>query len=325
MTGHKNFSDLAQKVRLSALDIGARRGVGTDLLSLAPAIDFFAFEPDPEECEKMNDHPSVPWKSLTFIPTALGASTGSFDLNLYRQRGCSSRLKARQEVGELFSRGDYYIHDGVVNVPMKKLDDVVQEHNIEYPAFMKIDVQGMECDVFKGGCKTLSDSLVAIRTEVNFFPLYDDLPLFSEVEQALRPYGFIPMRFLEMHEWRRTTKRKLPNLGPMPMPYSQGQMIHGDVLFMLHPEYFSAEDENQIRRLIRLALIAVCYEHFDHAYVIFSRSRIQEYAKDVLNVDPLKILSQCSYELSRQTRWFARLSLIDRYVSKLKKRIGFRR
>jgi FkbM family methyltransferase len=299
---------ISRSIGLSALDVGARRGVGTDLLSLGPAIDFYAFEPDPEECIKLNKHQSAPWKSLIFIPTALGDCDGDFNLNLYRQRGCSSKLKALQEVGKLFSRGEYYIHDGVVNVPMKKLDDVIQEYNIECPAFMKIDVQGMECDVFKGGHNSLSNSLVAIRTEVNFFPLYEELPLFSEVEQTLRPYGFVPMRFLEMHEWRRTTKKKLPMLGPMPMPYSRGQMIHGDVLFMLHPEYLPAENDKQIKRLVRLALIAVCYDHFDHAEAVFKIPRVRQFTQEVAATDPLMLIHELSKSVAAPYKGFRGLS-----------------
>jgi hypothetical protein len=92
MNTYNKLQLLALEFDLTGLDIGARRGVGADLRLLASAIDFFAFEPDPEECEQLNKLPSTPWKSLTFIPTALGAFDGNFDLNLYRQRGCSSKL-----------------------------------------------------------------------------------------------------------------------------------------------------------------------------------------------------------------------------------------
>jgi len=288
---------LANKVGITALDIGARHGVTNDLITIASAVDFYGFEPDPIECDKLNTFPSTPWRNLKFIPTALGDHDGEFDLNLYRQRGCSSGLKAREVVAELFSRGDYYIHEGVVTVPVKKLDDLVATSAIPSPAYMKIDVQGMENEVFKGGAIALSNSLVGIRTEINFFPMYDGLPLFSEIEQMLRPYGFVPMRFLEAHEWRRTTRKKLPFLGTHPMPYSQGQMIHGDVLFLLHPEYMPCDTEEHIIRLIRLALIAVCYDHLDHAEAIFRIPSVKRYCNDIFQVNPLA----CIYELSKDS------------------------
>ena len=291
MKQHKTLHEIAQEIGLVALDVGARRGVNDDLKLIAPGVDFFGFEPDAIECNKLNKiNNNSHWKSLNFIPTALGNSENNFDLNLYRQRGCSSKLIARKDIAKLFSREKYYINDGIVSVPTKRLDDVVEEFHICDPAYMKIDVQGMEIDVFQGAIKTISESIVCIRTEVNFFPMYEGLPLFAEIDQFLRRYGFVPMTFLEIHEWRRSTRQKLPNIDRNPMPYSKGQMIHGDILYMLSPEFFSSLDENQIKRQIRLGIISVCYDLFDHAEVIFKKPNIRNYCRNICNEDPLFIL-----------------------------------
>ena len=295
---------LATTVKLTALDIGARGGVNKDLLPLAAGVDFYGFEPDPDECLLLNASPDkTPWRSLRYIPTALAESDRSIRLNLYRQRGCSSALRARQDVGELFSRGDYYIHDGAVELSAKTLDSIVAEYPIESPSFMKIDVQGMEVEVLQGARRTLSECLVGIRTEVSFFPIYDGQPLFAEVDQALRPFGFVPMRWLELHEWRRQTRVKYPAASRVGMPYSRGQMMHGDVLYLLHPEGLPEDTDADIRRLVCLALVAVCYGQLDHAYSVFSRPRVLAYVRDRIDGDPLSLLTQLSKRLTKATRW----------------------
>ena len=290
----ENFLKLSNFIGISSLDIGARGGPNEDLASIAKAVDMYCFEPDMEEYNKLLDLPKGIWKSLTFIPSAVAANEETFSLNLYRQRGCSSMFKADVKTAELFSRGDYYIFDSNVSVSGKSLDQLILEYDIKYPSFLKIDIQGMEIECFKGAVDALSNSLVGIRSEISFFPLYEGNPLFSDVNSELSKYGFVPMRFLELHEWRRTTKVKWPKKSKGIIPYSRGQMIHGDVLYLLHPECLSDNTESEIKRLIRLALVSICYGHIDHAYAIFNRQNVTNYVKENLDFDPIIALKKLS-------------------------------
>jgi len=297
------FVELAQHVGFVALDIGARGGVVGDLLPIAPAVEFYGFEPDPEECFALNSRPDKgPWKCVKFLPEALAESKRTVKLNLYKERGCTSAYRAFKEVGELFSRAEYYDCQGILEVNGSPLDQIVTDYGITSPAFMKIDVQGMEVDVFSGATTLLGNSLIGIRTEVSLFPVYEGQPLFAEVDQALRRYGFVPMRWLELHEWRRLTKAKYPRVSKGALPFSRGQMIHGDVLYLLHPEGVAENGELGIKRLVRLALVAVCYGHLDHAYTVFKRDDVQEYVKACMKRDPLGLLEQISKEFARSTR-----------------------
>ena len=55
--------------------------------------------------------------------------------------------------------------------------------------FFKIDVQGAELAVFQGGERVLRNALLA-QTEVEFVELYENQPLFADVDILLRSYGF---------------------------------------------------------------------------------------------------------------------------------------
>lgn len=55
---------------------------------------------------------------------------------------------------------------------------------------IKIDVQGAELAVFEGAGERLDQALV-IWTEVEFIPLYEDQPLFRDVDRFLSERGFL--------------------------------------------------------------------------------------------------------------------------------------
>lgn len=309
---------LADNVGLVAFDVGARGGIGQDLFPLAKAVDYYGFEPDPKECEQLNQEKNnSPWKSITYLPIALAQESCELNLNLYRQRGCSSALKAIKESGELFSRGEYYIYDGSIRVKAQNLDTVTQSEPILNPAFLKIDVQGMEADIFKGAEKNLGQSIVGIRTEASFFPMYEGQPLFAELDQILRPFGFVPMRWLELHEWRRNTRLKYPDLSKDELICSRGQIIHGDVLYLLHPEILNDGTDAELKRLVRLGLISSVYGHLDHAYAVFSRPRVYQFVKDTTNFEPLVELIKLSRLMAKQSRWERIIKLSTRLFRRI--------
>jgi FkbM family methyltransferase len=309
---------LAGHIGFTALDVGARGGVNDDLAALAPATHYVGFEPDAEECQRLNRSGiSGGWKQVRFLPVALAAAAGEFDLNLYSKRGCSSKYTARQDLGKLFARGDFYKLDRTVRVPCQRLDDVLAAEKIEEPAFMKIDVQSMEVEVFDGAPRTLQEDLAGIRTEVSFFPMYEDQPLFAEVDQRLRKDGFVPMRWLESHEWRRATTKKPWSMADGPLPFSRGQLMHADVLYLLHPEALGHGTPRELRRLVRLGLMAACYQHYDHAHAVFTMPAVREFCMDLWKLDAAAAaerMSQAEATLTRRLAWRVMRALQRRFA-----------
>jgi hypothetical protein len=69
------------------------------------------------------------------------------------------------------------------------LDECLADTRIETPILLKVDVQGFEKSVFKGGKKTLKNTEIII-SEVSFRQLYKDQPLFEEIQDLLRQESF---------------------------------------------------------------------------------------------------------------------------------------
>lgn len=73
----------------------------------------------------------------------------------------------------------------------RSLDDVLDElnqHNIYH--FLKTDVQGADCYVFKGAEELLKSSCIGIQTEQFIYPLYQDSILLDETTEYLAQFGF---------------------------------------------------------------------------------------------------------------------------------------
>lgn len=307
---------------ITALDIGARRGFTDDLLPLAPAIDAIGFEPDEEECAALNRDAATsaePWRSIRFVPVALGPADEEASLNLYRQRGCSSLLEADPALVSQFARGDDYILEGQVPVEMVPLDAASVTHGFTGAAYIKIDVQGFERQVFETGKQLLSNSILAIRSEVTAIPLYKNMPLIEDVIAYLRPFGFVPMGFEEIHDWRRTTRVKHPRRSPGPIPFSRGQLIHGDILFFRDPDLIA----DDVGTLLRAAFLALAYGFVDHAQALMQRTSAAAWLKEHHDLDIARELDCVSVRHARIFRSQQRRNRMADFRFRLKQSLRF--
>ena len=311
-------------LHLTCLDVGARRGFTDDLLPIAGAVEAVGFEPDPEECADLNTRATSqlhPWRSLRYVPVALGPS-GSRTLNLYRQRGCSSLLEADQDLARRFARSDYFEPEGSVQLVTVPLDEAAQRYGLTDAVYMKIDVQGYEDQVFASGPQLLAGSLLAIRTELSFIPLYKNQPLFGDIADQLRKYGFSPMGFEELHHWRRRTKVKHPRIAPGPIPYSRGQIVHGDVLFLRDPETLPDDSIASIERLLIAAFLAMTYQYLDHTADIFMRPQVSRYLAEHYQCNVESVLIEASASLRRRHRANARRIRIQNFKHWARRKLG---
>ncbi len=273
----EHFSQLALEVGFTIIDVGAREDkarsnptVKRDFNFIAKGCDYLGYEPDKEEYKKLDKLTDQFWNTQKFLPEALGEKEGSFNLNLYNQPGLSSKFKAKKDQFLLFSRLSYLGDlDNSIPVNVSTLDNSIRKNKISNPSFLKIDIQGMELEVFKGAHNFLKNQCLGIRVEVAFHQVYENQPLFFEIDSHLRKLGFLPFEFVELHSWRRDSVKKYPFTDPnTKINFSKGQLMHGDLIYLKTP--LSLPNEDIKNQKIRLALIALCYQHFDLAHSIFS-------------------------------------------------------
>jgi hypothetical protein len=125
----------------------------------------------------------------------------------------------------------------------KRLDDIAELSNCD---FLKIDVQGAELDVIRGATRTLSTTLV-VETEVEFVPLYENQPLFAEVDQAMRAAGF------KLYNIRGIATRTFAPLHRKQTDPFSGQALWTDAIYFRD---FMRLHELTVTELLKLAVLA---------------------------------------------------------------------
>lgn len=141
-------------------DIGARDDV--DYLILKPGIELHAFEPNPTFFKQLTDNvrdtPNVHLNNF-----GLGETEGHYLYNVGSQ--FVTTMPWEQEFAVL----------------VRRLDDYVQEHNITRIDFLKMDVEGGEWFILKGGMQTIP---------MCRYIQYEETSHTEEIKELLTSQGF---------------------------------------------------------------------------------------------------------------------------------------
>lgn len=78
---------------------------------------------------------------------------------------------------------------GAVPTDMVTLDELIASTSFPQPGLIKLDVQGYELEVLRGGTQTLSGAEVVLM-EVNLLPIYEGAPLLHETVAFMADCGF---------------------------------------------------------------------------------------------------------------------------------------
>ncbi|MBI4098412.1 MAG: FkbM family methyltransferase [Candidatus Magasanikbacteria bacterium] len=100
------------------------------------------------------------------------------------------------EGSSVYREGDDAQVNGVAReLPATTIDAIAQEHHVEGPCLLKLDVQGAELEVLRGAEETLEKTEYVIL-ETSLFSAYDNVPLLHEVIAFMAERGFVPYDIL---------------------------------------------------------------------------------------------------------------------------------
>lgn len=209
--------------KITLIDIGARYGIHQRWDGIASLLNVYAFEPDTEECARINASAgSLPYR-LECIPCALGDSAQSgIPLYVCKDPGCSSLYQPNLEFARQFYFGDSMEVVKTFEVSTERLDAICDQRNLR-PDVIKVDTQGYELNILKGAGSVL-DTVKFVELEVEFNEQYTGQPLFSDVDLFMRSRGFCLLG-LRRSYWRRQVART-----DLRSPFG-GQIVHGDALY----------------------------------------------------------------------------------------------
>ena len=171
----------------TVLDIGANAGgCSLSMAELLPKATIYAFEPL-EDIYQLLCRNVAPYAGrIKTLNCALGETEQSQEFLRYGCTGSSSFLKPSSS----FQADDPNASQTEkLIVKTRRLDDVAIELALETPMFVKMDVQGFEDRVMRGGGLTLAKASV-IMIESSFVPQYQNQAMFDDVYKTLTAWGF---------------------------------------------------------------------------------------------------------------------------------------
>lgn len=180
------------KTDMTVVDIGANIGYFTLLFSQLSGKNgrVLAFEPEPENLGFLEKNIQVNnCKNIEVVAVALAESKGYIDFFVPEHTRSTASMVASNLIYE----------KGVnkISVPTESLDEYLSSIGVSKVDFIKIDVQGAENIVFKGGQKTLAQEHLSIMME--YWP-YGMNKAGTNVSEYLKMFEQYNFTFFELKE-----------------------------------------------------------------------------------------------------------------------------
>jgi FkbM family methyltransferase len=247
-----------ERDRLRLFDVGARGGLDPRWRRYAAYLEVVAFEPDQDECDRLNrEAASLPYPAR-FLNRALWKDVRSdVPFHVANWEVASSIYPPNPAFLSSFPGAAALLGTKERRrVSTTTLDEVHRTEGLA-PDCLKLDVEGAELDVLVGGDGALGEALV-LEIEVEFSPVFSGQPMFWDVDAHLRERGWTLLGL------RRNSWRRIPQASTSAPGYG-GQLIAADALYANGNAISGALELN---RELKLIVILAAYLQWD---LVFDR------------------------------------------------------
>lgn len=248
------IAKILEQKNLIVADVGSADGPEAIWLSLKQLTRFLTFEPNPR------DQPPDESIRATNFPIGLWSEKGEKTLYLTGHPDSSSLLPINTALFSDFLSKDGMEMVGTTTIEVDTLDGLLLQKPEFWPDFVKIDVEGGDLEVLKGGRQILAQSVLGLRVETAFLELHLGAPLLWEVDSFLREQGFVLFHLGRNHWIRNNGLHGLT---------SEPQVIWGDAVYFLTLDHFIkrlSKCKDAERHAILAKFIVVLVRHGVHDY-----------------------------------------------------------
>jgi len=196
---------------LVVIDVGCRWGFADVWTGLGDRCTIIGFDPDVEECELLRQR----YRGQPHVrvePVGLGAEPGLATLYMTKNPGGYSLYPPSDDAVARHPGLETGNLVGTTVVGVTTLDDWCTENAMPHVDIVKIDTQGSELDILRGGERML-ESVRALEVEVEFDELYEGVPLFADIDRYLREQGFLLWRLKNLAHY---AQYDVPRTWPVP-------------------------------------------------------------------------------------------------------------
>lgn len=198
---HPLYDNLLYKYNFETIiDIGANDGqFAEEIHQKLPGAAIYSFEPIESVYKKLmvNMRNVSNFKAFN---VGLGEKSEKTTINKSSFSPSSSLLRMATLHKKLYPKSAEIIEE---TAQIETLDNFLEQIDFRGNLLIKIDVQGYEDKVIKGGKKTFERARMLI-VETSFVRLYEGQPLFEDVVLLLRDLGFSYCGSREQH-WNKLT------------------------------------------------------------------------------------------------------------------------
>ncbi|MBD1937496.1 FkbM family methyltransferase [Microcoleus sp. FACHB-68] len=220
------------QIHMALCHVGSRKLINQDDFAsqgwdlFAPRLSIYGFDADADACDQANaelEARQINWNEK-HIPLALWKSVGESTLYVTHDPMCSSLYPPNEPYLARFSEVAEFMNlNFTVEIETTTLDDFCKAQKIEEIDFLQTDVQGADLQVLQGASEILSRSILGVKVEVLFSPLYVDSPLFADIDTYLREQGFSLFTLTAASRYRARS--------PIISTVRNGQILWGDAIY----------------------------------------------------------------------------------------------
>jgi FkbM family methyltransferase len=249
---------------LRVIDVGGAMGRDRRWASLpGDAVRFMVFEPDSRSQDDARRHDD---ENLS-LPIGLADQAGQRTLHLTEAPFASSIYRSNEQILRDFAIWRWYLPAGTASVKVDTLDACIGRLSYWRADFVKVDTEGADLDVLKGGQHAL-ESTFGIQIEVAFVARNIGAPLQPDIDLWLRKAGFTPYLLIREH-WLRGNRV----YGAL----SQPQLVWADAVYFRDRAWIldriaqAASPEEAETRLCVILAILLAYNAHDYAAEIVAK------------------------------------------------------
>ena len=172
---------------INLLDLGASGSVPQYWKPLAHLLNVTGFDPNEQECHRLNSSTSG-FLSQRFLPYAIAGESRSFTLYKTNSIYCWSLLEPNRSWLRRFRFSDLFEIQGTDAIEACRLCDVDEIRGMEIDA-IKLDTQGLELPILRSAENMLRNCIL-IETETGFTENYIGETTFDQTAEYMRSMGF---------------------------------------------------------------------------------------------------------------------------------------
>lgn len=248
------------------VDVGAARGLHARWNDLKKYMYILGFEPDEREFAKLERSKE---ENAKYFNIGLYERSGEIDLYVTKKQLRSSIYPLNKDFVYKFPNPERFDTEKVIKINVDSLDNQLKQAEIDNIDIIKIDTQGSELPILKGAIETLKNrGVISLEVEVEFAQIYESQPLFSDVDNYLRNFGY-QLFSLDRYHWKRTIAKNIDQ--------KKAQLIYADAIYFDRYnriiECVNGNREKLKSKIFKSILIFVKYGFLDYALEICEKAK----------------------------------------------------